>query len=260
MGDVVSRLSDDELAELCALADGTLPAERRAAVEARVAASSELQELVRRQRVAVDAARLLDTEPVPESLRTAARGRAPQPARRASRRRLQRLAAAGLAAAAAVAAVLVVLFTGGPAGPTVADAAALGRRAPTAAAPAAARAGATTLAVDVEGLAFPAYARPFGWQPVGVRRDRVDGRSATAVFYEKAGRRIAYVIVAGKGLPRPDGGAAVERSGVVFQTLELGGRPAVTWRRVGHTCVLTGDATRQELLALASWRAGGLRY
>jgi anti-sigma factor RsiW len=36
---VASELSEQELAELCALADGTLPAERRAAVEARVAAS-----------------------------------------------------------------------------------------------------------------------------------------------------------------------------------------------------------------------------
>jgi anti-sigma factor RsiW len=38
------------MAELSALADGTLPADRRAEVEARVAASPELQELVERQR------------------------------------------------------------------------------------------------------------------------------------------------------------------------------------------------------------------
>jgi hypothetical protein len=35
----------------------------------------------------------------------------------------------------------------------------------------------------------------------------------------------------------------------------------VTWQRVGHTCVLTGAASRAELLALASWHGGGtLRY
>ena len=39
MGDIGPELSSKEMAELSALADGTLPAERRAAVEARVAAS-----------------------------------------------------------------------------------------------------------------------------------------------------------------------------------------------------------------------------
>jgi hypothetical protein len=46
MSDTVSQLSERELAEFAALADGTLPAERRAEVEARVAASPELQELL----------------------------------------------------------------------------------------------------------------------------------------------------------------------------------------------------------------------
>jgi hypothetical protein len=41
----------------------------------------------------------------------------------------------------------------------------------------------------------------------------------------------------------------------------VNGRPTVTWRRLGHTCVLTGTASSAELLALASWRGGGtLRY
>ena len=50
MSELVSQLSEHELAELAALADGTLPADRRAEVEARVAASPELQELLERQR------------------------------------------------------------------------------------------------------------------------------------------------------------------------------------------------------------------
>jgi anti-sigma factor RsiW len=50
------------MAELSALADGTLPADRRAEVEARVAASPELQELVERQRQAVLAAQRLTSE------------------------------------------------------------------------------------------------------------------------------------------------------------------------------------------------------
>ena len=50
-------LSDDELADLARLADGTLPAERRAEVEARVAASPQLSRIVERQGVALEALR-----------------------------------------------------------------------------------------------------------------------------------------------------------------------------------------------------------
>lgn len=47
------------------------------------------------------------------------------------------------------------------------------------------------------------------------------------------------------------GGSAV--GGIPYQTLRLGDKLAVTWRRGGHTCVLLGDATRAELVTLASW-------
>ena len=87
-----------------------------------------------------------------------------------------------------------------------------------------------------------------------MRHGRVDGRDATVVFYRKDGRRIAYVIVAGSGLPRPSGGQATTRHGVAYQTLRVNGRLAVTWPRAGHTCVLLGDASRAELVKLASWR------
>jgi hypothetical protein len=40
---------------------------------------------------------------------------------------------------------------------------------------------------------------------------------------------------------------------VNYQTLSSDGRLAMTWRRDGHTCVLIGQATRRELLKLASW-------
>jgi anti-sigma factor RsiW len=73
MDDVAPGLNENELAELCALADGTLPAERRAAVEARVAASPELQALLDRQRSALAATRSLASEPAPESLRERSR-------------------------------------------------------------------------------------------------------------------------------------------------------------------------------------------
>jgi hypothetical protein len=249
MSDAVSGLSKREIAELAALADGTLPAERRPEVEARIAASPELSELLDRQRQAVAATRLLSEEAPPASLVESVealrsrRSRAP--------RLVPRLAlAGGLAAAAAV--VAAIVLSGGPGGPSVADAARLASKPPNGPAPA--PVDATTLSADVQGVAFPNFARWAGWQTQGVRHGRVDGRDATVVFYRKDGRRIAYVIVAGSGLHRPSGGEVTSRHGVEYQTLRLNGRLAVTWPRAGHTCVLTGDATRAELVKLASWQ------
>jgi anti-sigma factor RsiW len=241
------------MAELCALADGTLPAELRAEVEARVAASPELQELLERQRRAVLAAQTLAAEEVPESLQAAVQAdrRAVGSRRVRSRRLVPRFALAAAAVTAAV--VAAVILTGGPGAPTVADAARLASKPPNGPAPPPLRNNTTKLAVGVEGVAFPDLARWAGWDTLGVRRGRVDGRDAIVVFYGKDGRRIAYVIVAGSGLPRPSGAQVTIRRGVEYQTLRLNGRLAVTWRRGGHTCVLIGQAPRAELLKLAGW-------
>ena len=63
MSEATPQLSAQEMEELSALADGTLPAERRAAVEARVAASAELRRLLARQRRAVEAVRIAAMSP-----------------------------------------------------------------------------------------------------------------------------------------------------------------------------------------------------
>jgi hypothetical protein len=162
---------------------------------------------------------------------------------------------------AIVAAVVAVVLIGGPGGPTVAEAAELADRPASGPPPAPSGDSGTQLALDVEGVVFPDFARSFGWQPVGIRRDELDGRDATTVFYEKGARRIAYVILAGPALPRPSDVPVNVYRGVRFQTLRVDSRLAVTWRRVGHTCVLVGTAPRAELLALANWRGEGtLRY
>lgn len=262
MGDPASRLSAEEMAELAALADGTLTGARRAALEARVAASPELRELLERQRAALAATATAAAEQPPASLRDAIEARAQGRERRRapSRRLLPRLAMGG--AAVLVAAIaLVVALSGGPGGPTVADAARLAARPPAGPAPARQGSSATQLAARVDGVVFPDLRRSYGWRPVGVRHGRLDGRRATVVYYAKDGRRIGYAIVAGSGLPRPSDAPATQRRGVELQTLRVEGRPTVTWRRLGHTCVITGAASRAELLALASWRGGGtLRY
>ena len=155
-----------------------------------------------------------------------------------------------------MAVVLVLSLAGGPAGPSVADAAQLALQPPSGPAPAS-TAGGTTLAADVQGLTFPDLAQSFGWKATGVRHGSVGGRDATVVYYEKGGRQIAYAIVAGQALPRPPDGQNTTVAGVQFQTLSLQGRPAVTWQRLGHTCVMIGTAPQSELLTLASWHAGG---
>jgi anti-sigma factor RsiW len=254
MTDGASRLSETEMADLAALADGTLPLERRAAVEARVAASPELQELLARQRRAVVATQVLAEEPPPESLRAAIQsGRRGLDSRRGQGRRLApRLALAG--ALAVVVAVVAALLSGGPAAPTVAEAAQLAERASSGPAPPPLDEAGTQLALDVEGVVFPDLLESYGWRAVGVRRDEIDDRDATTVFYEKDGTRIAYVIVAGPGLARPPGAPSTTRDGVLFHTLRVDGRLAVTWRRLGRTCILIGPVSQGELLTLASWR------
>jgi anti-sigma factor RsiW len=249
MSDVESRLSELEIAELCALADGSLPPARRAEVEARVAADPALLAVVERQRRALAATAVLADDQPPSPLVAAVSA---SRATRGRRRRAPRLALGG--ALAAVAAIVVaVVLTGGPGGPTVADAARLASQPATGPAPAPASPGSTRLAADVEGVPFPDFAAYAGWQVTGVRQGEIDGRSATVVFYEKGGRQIAYVIVAGSALPEPSGGDASTSGGTEYRALQLNGRRAVTWRRGGHTCILLGDASAPELLQLASW-------
>jgi anti-sigma factor RsiW len=255
MGDLASRLTDEQMAELCALADGTLPADRRPVVEAWVATSPELQQLLDRQRRSLAATRVAASEPMPASLGATVQ---PKPAER-RRSRVRRLAprlAFGGAAVAVAAVSLVIALGGGAAEPTVADAAGLAVRPPTGPAPARLDGSRTQLAANVEGVQFPDFRR-YGWRADGVRRDTIDGRDATVVYYRKDGRRIAYVIVSGSGLPPPSGAGGTMRRGVEYQSLRADGQPAVTWRRLGHTCVLTGSASPAELVTLASWRGGG---
>jgi anti-sigma factor RsiW len=93
----------EELAELAALADGSLPPERRAVLEARVAASSELTDRLAEQERAVMLTRTASSEvEAPAALR--ARVEAQRRARRMPVSR--RLVAVG--AAAGVAAVVVI--------------------------------------------------------------------------------------------------------------------------------------------------------
>jgi anti-sigma factor RsiW len=258
---MASKLSDQEMAELAALADGTLPPERRGPLEARIADSPELRELLDRQRRALAATRDMASEPAPDSLRNEVERRVRGTEARRPRRRLVPGLAAGGALAAATAVVLVLVLAGSPSGPTVADAARLAASPPTGPAPARLDHSRTKLAAQVDGVVFPNLTHPWGWHQVGVRHGQVNGRDASVVYYAKHGHRVGYAILAGSALPQPSGAKTVQRHGVPYKTFSVDGKPAVTWERLGHTCVLTGASSPSELVKLASWRGGGtLRY
>jgi hypothetical protein len=251
-------LSDDQLADLARLADGTLPAGRRAEVEARVAASPELLSIVEGQRVALDALRGTADTGAPARLRAEVERR--HGAGRAAGGGRRRVRIGGAIAAAAAAALVVILVLPGAfsGAPSVADAAALAEKPPNQAAPEGVPGAAALLRAEVDDVPFPDYAAKFGWKPVGARHDDPSGRGATTVYYEKGGRRIGYTIVTGDPLDPPSDARSTTRGGVEYRWFRDDDRTVLTWERGGHTCVLSGTAVPPaELLMLADWRGMG---
>jgi anti-sigma factor RsiW len=242
-----------ELAEVAAFADGSLPAARRPEVEARIAGSAALTEELERQRMVLRAIRNA-AAPAPDSLRAAvaARRGASRPARRPA------LIAAGVAAAAVAGlAALLLLPSGAPEGPSVATAAGLAKRGPDAPPPPRYDDEPALLAAKLEGVRFPRWQQRFGWHATGARRDRLDGRRVATVFYRARDRQLAYTIVGGAPL-QEHGGRRFVQADTRFRLIRRGSARVLTWRRKGHTCVVTAAGVRTaELLALASWRAGG---
>ena len=253
-----SDMSDEQLADLARLADGTLPAERRAEVEAAVAASPEQTDALRRQAVALEALRGTTEIGAPARLRAdIERRRAGSRTRRSWSPRSARGLLAGGAAAATLAAVLILpaALSGGL---SVADAAAFAEKAPTQSAPAGVPGTPQLLRASVEGVPFPNYRAKFGWAASGARDDDQSGHDATTIYYDKAGRRMAYTIVAGDALDTPSDARATRRGGKEYRTFRQHGRTVVTWERSGHTCVLSAASVPAgELVALADWRGKG---
>ena len=256
--DPINGLSDEQLADLARLADGSLPADRRAELEEQVAASPQLSTLVERQGIALDALRGTADTGAPARLRADV-DRRRGPARAAGRRRPRVAIGGAIAAAASVALALVLTLPGaGPVGPSVADAAALAENPPTQAAPRGVSGTPQLLHARVDGVPFPNYAAQFGWHTSGARADDPSGRHATTVYYEKGGRTVAYTIVSGDALDPPSHTRSITRGGVEYRVFREDGRTVVTWDRDGRTCVLSSTAARPaELLTLADWRGKG---
>jgi anti-sigma factor RsiW len=242
----------DPEAELAALADGSLPPERRAEVEAQVAASPELAALFAEQQRALQLIRAAAVD-------APGRLRARIEAGRRSRARRRRFAyGGGLALAAAAAVALLVSLPGGVGGPTLAQAAALSTRAAEQGPPPPQAGEPKLLARSADGVPFPNWLPKFGWRAAGARTDRIDGRDTVTVFYRKGGKLIGYTIVSGKALDVPDDAGRARREGTLLRTFRNDSRPAVTWLREGHTCVLAGAGVpRPILLKLAAWKGKG---
>jgi hypothetical protein len=236
------RSTDRELSDLAALADGSLPPERRAEVEARVAASPRLQALLREQQQALEAVRGRG-ERAPQRLHDAVarlpRTRRP-PARRAA-------LAAGFAASATAVAMLV-LPGSEPRPPALTEAAALAARAPTSAEPSGAGGGAALAGMSAWGLEYPDLSRGGGWRPSGSRTDTIDGRAARTVFYSKDGSRIAYTILAPGEVRVPKGTASWRRKGRPWYAFDDHGRTVVAWERDGHMCVVSVNGVGRRAL------------
>jgi hypothetical protein len=248
-----SLLSEHDVHDVVALADGSLAPDRQAEVRARVAASPLLSEALERQRRAIKAIRAAAI-PAPSSLR--AHVDAEREPRGVLRARLA-LGFGGVAAAAALG-IVVALPADSPGDPSLTEVAALGTQAVRDGPPAEHPAHPTWLKRGEAGLPFPNPREPLGWRPVGTRVDRVAGRRATTVFYARNGRRVAYTIVAGEALDPPRDRQRTIRDGIAFATFASNGRQAVTWLRRGHTCVLSGRGTsRTQLIELAQWTGKG---
>jgi hypothetical protein len=158
--------------------------------------------------------------------------------------------------AVAVAALALLLPGGTPGSPSVSQAAQLALRGPSGPAPATdATDPQMKLALRLQGLYFPNWATTLGWRPVGVRSDRIGGRPAATVYYQRQGMSVAYTIVGAPALAQPSAPVTHLRR-VAVQALSLRDRTVVTWRRAGHTCVLSASAVPTRVLEqLANWPA-----
>jgi|SRR5580693_2399779 hypothetical protein len=278
----MTNLPRDIEIELAALADGTLTGAAREQALARVKDSPDLLAALAEQQRVIELTAAVDVR-APQSLhrqveamlaqdgpgaRDAHGAEHPQHPRRRSLRtqarrpsfgfaRRWRIGFAAVATIALLAAVVAISSTGGHSGSpglSVQQTAALTLSPATGPAPGENEQHRSQLTVAVGGVAFPYWKERFGWRSSGTRKDELDGRTVTTVFYaDGQGRRVGYAIASGQA-PRTSGGTVVRHWGVSYRLLSHDGSTVVTWQRAGHLCVIAGrGVSARTLLSLASW-------
>ena len=243
-----------QLADISALADDSLDPSRRQAVEDWVAGSPHRRALFERERAAVELLRQAATERAPAGLRM--RLDAQRTSGDSRLRWKPTYAVLASVLACAVAALALLLPGGTPGAPSVSQAAQLAVRGPSGPAPAPDPGDpGMKLAQRLQGLYFPNWSATLGWRPIGVRSDQLGGRQAVTVYYQRNGMSVAYTILATPALAQPSA-PVTHLGGAVLQTLSVRGRTVVTWRRAGHTCVISAfGVSRRVLEQLADWPA-----
>ena len=102
---------------------------------------------------------------------------------------------------------------------------------------------------------FADFATRAHWVPSGSREDRVEGRRVLTIFWDRAGRRVAYSSVSGDPVTAPGDARRIGRRGVLLRSFDVGGRTAVTWDENGHTAVISAiGISRAALYNLAGGR------
>lgn len=246
------------LADISALADGTLDPAREPAIRALIDGSPELAERYEEERRAVAALHSLRSERAPDRLRARVEAERRAAKHRGGsaleRRRGGRLVYGGglaVALAAAVLALVLVLPGGAPGAPSVSQAAALALRGATGPGPGVDPNRAGRLNMDVQEVYFPNLAS-LHYRVIGQRVDRLDGHPAVTVYYLKGGRTIAYTIVATALKLSASTSGAWGTRGLYMHTAMIGTRWVISWRRAGDTCVVSGSGpSRAELAAFA---------
>jgi len=146
-----------------------------------------------------------------------------------------------MAGALAVALLAIALLPGGPAAPSLSQAAALSSRGSEGPAPTPDPDDpGVKLDENVDDVYFPNWSSTLGWRPTGIRRDVLTLHRAVTVYYSYGAERLAYTILSSPALAQP-AAAVTEENGTTVRTLRLRGRLIVTWRRHGSTCILTGS-------------------
>ena len=241
------ELGRRELADLASLADGSLPAAQRAEVEARIAAAPGGSALLEKERWAVDALRGAAMVRAPASLRERIEADRARAGRSPGRRRAM-LGGTLVGAIAVVLLVLVLALPGGtPGAPSVSQAASLALRGASLGAPLPAHDARYKLSSDVDEVYFPNWTG-IGWKAIGQRVDQLDGRQAITIYYAKHGVEVAYTIVGGSALAQPSAAVLSRLNRIQLRSLTQGNRIVVTWRRDGHTCILSGARVPDHVL------------